>query len=279
MNSFLIIFRAAFLIARLMPASYVGTLIMGFIWRFALLAGYAFAIQVILYSAGLMSDANELIVLRGVPNSLIVFIIVVLFLVAGGADLAFSKLRNTLEMLIDKEVLWVLKLNPNLEFITKPRKTYCAQMLMKTFDVVYASLLIAISLATLFALVPELALVLLAGVVGTTAVIGFMKRNHQRNVNQISSKGSRRRIRHLKLLRSAKIRALMTAVAGIFFGILATIVFSGSFAEVSIVFLAIAAFCIRFFVSFCSIFYVNATSCFDEILLIREFLICRSSQD
>ena len=278
MTSFLIIFRAAFLIARLMPVAYLVTLLMGFIWRFALLAGYAFAIQVILYSAGLMSETNDLIVLQGIDNSLIVLVIFLLFLMAGGADLAFSKLRNTLEMAIDKEVLSVLKMNKHLNFISKQRKTYCAQMLMKTFDVVYSSLLILISLITLFALVPTLAMILLVGVLLTTGVIGLMKRSHQRNVKQINSKGSARKIRHLKLVRSAKIRALMTIVAGIFFGILAAIVFSGEFAEVSIVFLAIAAFCVRFFVSFCSIFYVNSTACFDEILLIKEFYSNRIQQ-
>jgi len=263
-----------FLLAKI---HFIVAMLTGITWRFSLVVGYVLSIQTV----GLAFDAESLKVFEqqlglGIDLSIkeLAAIVVFLFISAALLDVAYVKsrvgLENRLELQLTKK-LYKSEYD-DFEVVTFEKKTYCAQILIKCFDITYALVLILISvlLISFVSLTLVLALVIIAFLAGLLMLI--QKKSSQKKIDSFGSKSARRRVRSQKVIRTAKVRAISTVMAGIFLSFLVIAIESNVVPNIGLVELASVAFCTRFFVSFFSLFYINLSAVSDEAIMLEEFV-------
>lgn len=271
-------FYAAFIVAGFNPLFYCVTIVSGLIWRFSMILGYVCSIQFLAmafsaHSSMKLVEINVANTAIALSYNYIAVLIVLLFLLSALFDVLFTLLRGKLEELTEIRITSLIKSRGATgQNLTLAKKTYASQILMKSFDLIFSFLLIFSSIIILLLVNPTLGLILF--VLGIIAYLAMwlQKQKYHKVANKMVTKGSSRRIRAQKLIRSAKIRATSTFAAGIFLAIAVKAVEYSWLGDIGLVELAISAFCARFFVSFFTMFYINLNACSDNRVLINEFI-------
>lgn len=252
---------------------FIKTLIFGLLWRFSLILGYVFSIHAvgITFNAE-FQNINEIDFINVLNTRYVIAIILLLFLSASILDVAYSKSRieieKTIELFLTKKVRYFGK---DFKEITKERKAFCSQILIRCFDVIYAMFLISISLCFIAIISFKLAIILIIITIISGSIIKSQKLKYKKQITNYTSKSLNRKTRATKLIRSAKVRAISTSMAGFFLSILILLIASGHSEKLGLIELAMIAFCIRFFVSFFSLLYVNLNLLADNSKLTDEF--------
>ena len=264
-------------IFKIHPVAFSWALLAGLGWRFTLILGYVFS----LHAVGLAFGATPSIDLPFetlLPADKILWIvgsiIFLLFFVSAMLDILYTKARLAIEMAIELHLTRKLDIVDSYGFseVTYKKKSYCSQVLLRCFDIIYSTCLIVISMAIILFVSIKLALILLCVAFMAGGVMLGQKISFRKQIISFSSKGAIRRIRGQKIVRGAKTRATTTVMAGVFLAMIIFAINIDMLKGLSLVEIAAVAFCTRFFVSFFAMFYSNINAILDSSILVDEYL-------
>lgn len=256
-------------------------LLSGLGWRFTLILGYVFSLHAVglaFSSTGSLDFPIDMNFDLGLDKdqmfSLITASVFGMFLLSAILDLLYVKARIAFELTVEIDLTRKLSSFSSPEFtqVTYKRKSYCSQILLKCFDIAYSACLILLSVVVIALISIKLSVVLMAITLLAGLVMLGQKTSFREEIDAFSPNSAPRRIRSQKILRSTKVRATTTVMAGAFLALLVYAIEQNFLSGLSLVELAAVAFCTRFFVSFFTMFYNNVNAISDSKVLFEEYL-------